>query len=266
MATLRTYGKSPFKIVVVHGGPGAIGEVAPVARKLSTNRGVLEPMHTAMSVDGQIDELKEILEKNADLPATLIGHSWGAWLCFLVAAKYPDLVSKLILVASGPFEEKYARGIQKTRMSNLSDDQREEFESIVSILDDPFSKNKDESFARLGELISIADSYDRIPPTQEEIDDARKTRPSHAVYDAVWPQAAAMRHDGKLLQLGEDIECPVLAIHGDHDPHPGEGVRVPLSRIVKDFRFILLERCGHEPWMERQARKQFFQILETEFT
>jgi len=134
-----------------------------------------------------------------------------------------------------------------------------------SILDDPLGENKDESFARLGKLTSIADSYDRIPPTQEEGDDAIEAHPSNAVFDAVWPQAAAMRRSGKLLQLGKDITCPVVAIHGDHDPHPAEGVRVPLSRVLKNsFQFFLLEHCGHEPWMERQAREQFFEILENE--
>ncbi|MFH1652023.1 MAG: alpha/beta hydrolase, partial [Chloroflexota bacterium] len=53
-------------------------------------------------------------------------------------------------------------------------------------------------------------------------------------------------------------------IHGDADPHSAEGVKVPLSRVLPDFRFILLERCGHEPWIERAARDTFYKILRSE--
>jgi pimeloyl-ACP methyl ester carboxylesterase len=53
----------------------------------------------------------------------------------------------------------------------------------------------------------------------------------------------------------------VVAIHGDYDPHPSEGVREPLSRTLRDFRFVLLRNCGHKPWIERAARDEFYEIL-----
>jgi len=54
---------------------------------------------------------------------------------------------------------------------------------------------------------------------------------------------------------------PVGAIHGDYDPHPAAGVRTPLLRVVKNFRFILLENCGYHPWAEKQAKSVFYNIL-----
>jgi pimeloyl-ACP methyl ester carboxylesterase len=116
----RIYGNPPFTVAVVHGGPGAAGEMASLARELAKGRGVLEPLQTALSLRGQIAELKELLVQNADLPVTLIGFSWGAWLSYLLAAHHRELVKKLILVGSGPFEEKYAIDINKTRSSQNS--------------------------------------------------------------------------------------------------------------------------------------------------
>ena len=75
---VRKYGDSPFSVAVVHGGPGASGEMAPVASELSSICGVLEPLQTATSVEGQIQELQKVLQGHADIPVTLIGHSWGA--------------------------------------------------------------------------------------------------------------------------------------------------------------------------------------------
>ncbi len=66
---------------------------------------------------------------------------------------------------------------------------------------------------------------------------------------------------GQLLKLGKKIRCPVVAIHGDYDPHPYQGVKEPLWRILKKFRFILLDNCGHRPWVERAVRDRFYSIL-----
>ncbi|HTX43639.1 MAG TPA: alpha/beta hydrolase, partial [Methanocella sp.] len=84
------------------------------------------------------------------------------------------------------------------------------------------------------------------------------------MYRSVWGEAAQLRRSGELLRIAKRISCPVVAIHGDYDPHPAEGVEKPLSKAVKDFRFILLKDCGHEPWNERRARGTFYSILREE--
>jgi hypothetical protein len=78
MLTLRTYGLAPYQIAVIHGGPGAGGEMAPVARELSNSYGILKPIQTAATLQGQIDELKNALEIHGNPPMVLVGYSWGA--------------------------------------------------------------------------------------------------------------------------------------------------------------------------------------------
>jgi pimeloyl-ACP methyl ester carboxylesterase len=258
MKNLRTYGKAPFKVAVIHGGPGAAGEMVPVARELASNWGVLEPLQTAASLEGQIEELKTVLEENGDLPVFLIGFSWGAWLSFMVAAHYPALVKKLILISSGPFEEKYVAGIEETRLSRLSEEERREVESLLEVLENPAAPEKDEAFARFGTLFSKADAYDPIVSESEAIAcDAD-------IFQSVWTEAAELRRSGELLRLGKRIKCPVVAIHCDYDPHPPEGVQKPLSASLKSFKFLLLANCGHKPWIERRAKGKFCEILKEE--
>ena len=129
MKNLRTYGNPPFSLAVIHGGPGAPGEMAPVARELSSFGGVLEPLQTAVTLEGQIRELKDVLEEHGDLPVTLIGFSWGAMLSFIFTSRHPQFVKKLILIGSGPYEEKYAVNIMKTRISRLGKEDLENFTS-----------------------------------------------------------------------------------------------------------------------------------------
>ncbi len=50
MENLRKYGNPPFIAALIHGGPGSPGEMAPVARELSTGRGILEPLQTAATL------------------------------------------------------------------------------------------------------------------------------------------------------------------------------------------------------------------------
>jgi len=258
MKNLRKYGNKPFNVAAIHGGPGAPGEMAPVARELSSVRGVLEPLQTATTLEGQVQELKAVLEKNGDLPVTLIGFSWGAMLSFIFAAQYPSFVKKLILIGSGAYEEKYAVNIMKTRLSRLSEEEREEALSLMETLNDPAIEAKNTPMARLGKLISKADSYNPLPHDSEILEC------QYDIYQSVWEQARELRSSGKLLEFGKRIQCPVVAIHGDYDPHLSEGIKGPLSRILKDFRLILLEKCGHCPWIERSARDRFYNILKKE--
>ncbi len=66
------------------------------------------------------------------------------------------------------------------------------------------------------------------------------------------------------MSLGTRIRCPVLGLHGDHDPHPAAGVHDPLAPVLTDVRWVLLERCGHIPWLERHAAEPFYAALEAE--
>jgi pimeloyl-ACP methyl ester carboxylesterase len=256
VGNLRKYGDPPFAVAVVHGGPGAPGEMSTVARELSSVGGVLEPLLTAASVNGQVEELQAVLKENGRLPLSLIGFSWGAWLSVIFTAHYPTYVNKLILLSSGPFEEKYAANIMKTRLQRLRRGERREAKALYEAsISSTLSRD---SLTRFGQLISKADSYDLLP------DESQPSPANPEVYRSVWDEANNLRNSGHLLKIARLIKCPVVAIHGDYDPHPADGVKRPLSKAIKDFRFILLQKCGHYPWRERNARDTFYCILNAE--
>ena len=258
MDNLRMYGDPPFRVLVAHGGPGAAGGVAPLARELGKKRGVVEPYQTKKTVSGQIEELRETVEKYCSPPVILLGHSWGAWLVFLFAAKYSDLVHRIILISSGPFEQHYASGIMNTRLNRLGAKEKARVEELMSLLSNAELKDR-EMLSEFRKLMAKTDHFDLL-------EDAERVEVNidAEIYKSVWIEASEMRSSGELLESGKKIRCPVLAVHGDFDPHPAEGVEIPLSRILKDFKFRLLERCGHMPWMERHAREEFYKIVEAD--
>ena len=254
----RKYGKPPYRVAVIHGGPGAAGEMAPVARELSAERGILEPLQTAMTLQGQVEELKAQLEKNAKLPAVLVGFSWGAWLAFILAADHPRLVSKLILVGSGGFHEKYGAQTNAARMNRLTAAERAEVDGLMARTAESGSAEAAGAFARFGEIYARVDAFQPLPHEEVEIE----FRPD--IFTAVWGDAEKLRRSGALLKMGSRIRCPVTAIHGDYDPHPAEGVSAPLSAVLDNFTFILLQKCGHKPWIEMHAKDAFYKTLREE--
>ena len=266
---LRFHGAAPFRVAAIHGGPGAAGEMAPVARRLSRNHGVLEPLQTERSIEGQIEELREVLSKFSQTPAVLIGYSWGAWLGLLAAARYPELIGKLILVSCPPFAESSAAELQARRLEHLDDAEKAEYLALAAAFERPAAPGPVTpavlppvpfvSLERLGRLANKADAYAPIA----EIDEPGDVRLSAEIYRAVWNEAAAMRRSGELLRQVRMVRCPVLAIHGDSDSSPAAGVAEPLTALP-EFRLIELSQCGHTPWLERYAKEEFYRTLLSE--
>ncbi|UCC16650.1 MAG: alpha/beta hydrolase [Dehalococcoidales bacterium] len=258
MENPRIYGEIAYGVAVIHGGPGAPGSIAPVARELSTILGTLEPFQTAMSLDGQVEELKEVLEKHSESPVILVGWSHGATLSCLFAASYPSLVRKLIIIGTPPFEQRFAVNIGKDRLLRFDEEERTEVLSLEEFIWDSVEEDKSTSMARLFRKFAKIESYDMLP-YQDDVVEYQL-----AVNVSVGLDTRRKLANGELLPMISGIKCPVLAIHGDYDVRPAEGVRLPLSEVINDFRFILLEKCGHYPWYEKYARDEFYAILKEE--
>jgi pimeloyl-ACP methyl ester carboxylesterase len=254
-ASINKHGDPPFRVVLVHGGPGAAGELTMLASELAEYTSILEPFQTKLTIEDLVTELDEQVSRHAELPVTLVGHSWGAWLCFLYATKYNEKVRKLILISSGPLDATYASDIINTRVKRLTDKDRKRLFNWIERLNEPDEDNKNDLFRQVGELIYRADSFDPIPGENPEINY------NYNMYLKVWNEAQELRSSGALLSAMSGINCPVVAIHGDYDPHPAEGIRGPLTVGLKDFKFHLLRNCGHHPWEEKLSKDKFFSIL-----
>lgn len=62
---------------------------------------------------------------------------------------------------------------------------------------------------------------------------------------------------------GSEPRHVVLMLHGRDDPHPGKATRDLLAESIPHIEYIEYERCGHEPWLERHAKKPFLDDLKT---
>ena len=155
---VRTYGPSPCRAAVLHGGPGAIGSAAGLARGLAESCGVLEPLQSKYSVTEQVEELHRQLTAYASRPLVLIGHSWGAWLAALYAARHPGLAARLVLIGCGPLEAAYLPQLEARRLAHFTPEEAARYRELLTALSSPGSA-PDALLRQLGTLCEKADNF-----------------------------------------------------------------------------------------------------------
>ena len=257
--TVRKYGSSPYKVAVLHGGPGAPGYMAPIARELSKTAGVIEPLQTRDSLMGQIEELEKQLIDYSNPPITIIGSSWGAVLALFLAARKKIDIQKLILIGSAVFDAESSSRIEKTRLARLDAEKRRRFEKIQSRLAQAENEDPGKIAKEWGDIFFDTDIYDPLKTDLEVIE------VQYELHQKVWADFVALRdRPGFLKEEFSKIDTPAVVIHGDYDPHPIEGIRPFLEDCLIDVRFYILSNCGHYPWIERFAERQFYNILRKE--
>lgn len=98
---VRRHASGTDQVVVLHGGPGAQGSMEGLAHELASDFSVFEPWQrragtVPLTVSRHVEDLAEV----APPRSAIVGHSWGAMLGLSFATRYPDRVSRLVLVGS----------------------------------------------------------------------------------------------------------------------------------------------------------------------
>lgn len=152
---VELHGKAPYKTVLIHGGPGAVGSLKTCSEELSrlTEKGIVEALQSQYSIAELIEELYlQIIEYCQEKP-TLIGHSWGAWLAVLFAEKYPKLCKNIILVGCPPLADKYVKEISLRRLRNLSGEESKIFQRMID------NVATDEDIKKIPSILEKSDNY-----------------------------------------------------------------------------------------------------------
>ena len=225
---IRTYGTSGPPVIVLHGGPGAPGHMAPVALGLADTFRVLEPFERAsgaepLTVSLHIADLHALILERlpGELPA-LVGSSWGAMLALAYAAAHPETAGPLVLIGCGTFDL-----AARARLRAILEERKS----------------------------GAVYSYD--PVTDDDGTDAFDERGHHET----WNDMLRLQSEGVYPAAFAAIRSPVLMLHGAFDPHPGRMIRASLEPYLPRLEYREWERCGHYPWLERSVREEFFDVL-----
>lgn len=253
---VREYGRSGPFVVAVHGGPGAPGSIGTLAKEMGQYARVVEPFQRGsgdmpLAVDTHIEDMKNVISQYAvGEKAIVVGHSWGAMLALAFAACYPGLVGKLIIIGCGTFDVKSREAYNDELERRFGRSVSEVAEEIMSGVG-----SANEKMARLGDVFGRAQSFDA------EEEDGEGAACDMKAQKETWADMVRLQADGTYPQKFSEIDCPVIMLHGDYDPHPGKMIHETLARFVPAIEYIEFHRCGHYPWRERHARSEFLQKL-----
>ncbi|MBI4307584.1 MAG: alpha/beta hydrolase [Chloroflexi bacterium] len=256
MIQYRSYGTSGQFVVVLHGGPGAPGNMAPVAGALSDRFRVLEPWQRGsggepLTVARHVADLHELIEARCgEAPPALVGHSWGAMLALAYAAAHLSHVAALALIGCGTFDP-----MARARMTAILDERMDDAVRRQLELSQEQYPDPDERLRFRARLTLKLSSYDLISTDLgDEPPDARSNRES-------WDDMVRLQEVGIYPAAFAAIGAPVIMLHGAVDPHPGGMIRQGLQSYLPQLEYREWERCGHYPWLERAVRDEFYSVL-----
>lgn len=256
---VRVHGAAGPWVVVLHGGPGDGGGMAEPARALADSFRVLEPWQRRsggppLTVNRHIEDLHDAIGRHCEgAHPAVVGASWGAMLALAYAAAYPPDAGPLVLVGCGTFDPAARARLRETLEKRTHDALRRGLEQIEREVAEPSERMRRRH--ELSEKLYVFDPLPRAEPGEsDEPFDLRG-------HTETWNDMRRLQAEGVYPAAFEAISSPVLMLHGDYDPHPGRMIRESLAPHIPHLEYRELERCGHDPWRERDARGPFFAVL-----
>ena len=170
------------------------------------------------------------------------------------AARYPQRVHSLILVASGGLDMSFAPIFLDNVVNRASMNERKEIQEAELALGN--AADPSSAWFKLFRLVVPLYFFDR---TLGEQFMAGATKDGYHPEMAKLIQLDLQKHFDLRKQLA-GFSAPVLIIQGHQDPMP-EGVAIETKSCFKNAHLIFLNRCGHFPWLEQP--KEFYQAVRT---
>jgi proline iminopeptidase len=255
-------------LIVVHGGPDfdhrylvpEIDGLANVCRVVAydqrgrgRSRG---PRAEDVTLASEIDDLDAIRRAITDGRVALLGHSWGGVLAMAYAATFPERVSKLVLLGTGPATHHDWVSLRDDMARHRSAEDRDAFRRIdtsAAYLDG--ETDADLAHYRVHFRIAVTDPDRHLPmllPRLREGWSAEDVRRARRIEARLYEETTASP-SFDLRQGLSALRAPTLVLHGSADFVPTRLVR-PIHDAVRDSRMVVLDDCGHFSFMEQPAR------------
>src|SRR5262245_21667274 len=256
---IRTYGTAGPMVIVLHGGPAAVGSVASIARGLAAAFRVLEPWQRGsgaepLTVARHVADLHALVASRcAGARPALVGESWGAMLALAYAAAHPASAGPLVLVGCGTFDPAARARLRATLEERMDDVLRQRLGRLSEEYPDPHDQ-----LTKRHALTQALYAYAPIAAEPEaEAGEPLDVR----AHTETWEDMVRLQEAGLYPAAFAAITSPVLMVHGTYDPHPGPMIRGSLAPYLPHLEYREWERCGHQPWCEKYMHAEFFAVL-----
>lgn len=267
----RLVGAGSDTVVVLHGGPGfSMGYLAPDLEPLAARhtllfydqrgagRSTLVTDSAALDAQRFADDLEAVRRELGLARLTLLGHSWGAGVAALYAARHPERVGRLLIVGAIPATRNHlTQAFQNLNARRDSAAQRRLLELRTAWRANPGDAAACRAYYEVWFTPSFADST--------------ALRRSRGDFCAGPPEALVNKGRNvdrfTMPSLGEwdwrsglrAVTAPTLVIHGAQDFMSFESAR-EWATTLPNARLLVLDQSGHFPYLDVPER--FFAAVE----
>ncbi len=237
---------SRVTLLGVHGWGGTAAEFAPLAAELPAGvrlvaadfpgTGSSTPVDDEMyTMELFVSVLHDLVEQMRLAPVVLVGHSLGGKIAAVFAARFPEAVSALVLIA--PY------GLSKQERAG------ERLAASWSWLARVGARLNNRAAIRWGLRHRVYHDPARIPEAVAEHVIASQLAP--AGRRAIAAVAHAMIGVDPIDELLPGLEAPALIVWGSEDRVVPSRAAARYAALMPGARLRLIDRCGHVPMAER---------------
>lgn len=237
---IHTIGDGP-NLTLVHGwglGRGALGNIAQaLGEHFTVNCVDLPGYGDSPSIEAPgIEAIADALAETLPPRAMLCGWSLGAMICLVCAARHPRLVARLVLVGAN------ASFVARTGwLEGMPEAQLGEFRAAVET-------DSAQSLKRFASLIHQGAEQPREAQRYLGADEVP------VASDAALLASLDLLAQSDLRPLLDDVQQPVLLVHGDADPIMPLAAAEQLMMRLPDARLEVFGGSAHAPFASDPAR------------
>jgi proline iminopeptidase len=239
---------------VLHGGPGLDHSyfkpwLSPLAHAMQliyvdhrgTGRSERVPLETC-TIEQMADDLEELRKHLGLDKVSVLGNSFGGMWALVYALRYPESLSRLILVTTTPSHEFY-QAAEKEIAARATPEQKATMPTLFE-----GTVTTDEQFKRWWDVMLPLYFAHWDPVRGQQMIERGVDNPLVAAHMFAHVIPA---YDVR-ARLGE-IRVPVLVIAGRHDWVTPVGESEQLAERIADAQLVVFEESGHMPFIEEQA-------------
>ncbi len=246
------------RLLVLHGGPGAHHDyLLPQMLELAERYELIfydqrgggrskTDDRSPITWETHVADLALIVRELVGEPLSLVGYSWGGLLALLYTVEAFErreevgpTPARLVLIdpapATRPYRAQFEANFSERQAGASVQRLREELAQSGLRERDP------DAYRQRAFELSVAGYF--ADPSRAH--DLTPFRVIGRVQQQVWESLG----DFDLLQRVEQVEIPVLIVHGRHDPIPLEASEA-LAGALPEARLVILEHSGHVPYVE----------------
>ncbi len=208
----------------------------------------------AYNLDELANDVVGLIEATGQEKVFLVGHDWGAAVSWWVAAKYPERLSKLVIL-----NVPHHAVMQKQLRQNRSQMLKSWYMFMFQIPRLPEFASRRQNWQPA--IRSLVDSSHPGTFTEEDLALYRKAWSQPKAYTSMINWYRALMQSRPTPAKSAQISVPILLIWGAQDKFLGREMAQPSIDLCDNGRLVFIEEATH--WVQHEEAERVNELLDS---